>query len=144
MTRWHHCQAYPASVDAAYPADNVSRARAIPPRAGRTIWAVLGFLLLFTTLVVMVSRWYLLPGLARAQHMTHDQRREMAAHALLLMAVLLTVLACGLMLTFRIGRHLFPRRPDKPVRTRYVDAWAEAGRRAEVDDDPAADGEPHG
>ena len=88
---------------------------------------------------MLVSRYYLLPGLARAQHMTKPQRHVLAVHSLLLMAVLLTILTCGLLLTFRLGRHLFPPRANKPVRTRYVDAWAEAGRRAEVEPPPEAD-----
>jgi hypothetical protein len=93
----------------------------------------LGFLTLFAVLVVMVSHFYLLPAMVKAQHATHDERRAMSAHALLLMAVLLTILVCGLLLTFRIGRFFFPRpTPAPPTRTPYVDAWAEAGRRAKL------------
>ena len=104
------------------------------PRAGRSIWAVLGFLTLFMGIVVMVSRWYLLPAIEAAQRATPDEKRALQAHALLLMALLLVILACGLLLSFGIGRFFFPRPTTQPpVRTRYVDAWAEAGRRAEAD-----------
>ena len=113
--------------------------RPLPRHAGQSIWAVLGFLTLFAGLIVFVSFWYLFPAMAAAQHATHSQRREMAAHALLLMAVMLVILLCGLLLTFRIGRFFFPRPTPKRTRTQYVDAWAEAGRRAALGDDVVPD-----
>ena len=103
--------------------------------SGRTVWGVLGFLVLFTILVVMVSKWVLLPGLLKAQHATHEQRRKMAADSLLLLSVMLTILIVGLLLTFRISRFFFPRRSDLRSRTKVVDAWAEAGKRMENDQD---------
>ena len=104
---------------------------------------MLGFLLLFTVLVVLVSDFYLLPAMRAAQHASHEQRRAMKAAALLVFSVLMVILVCGLVLTFGLGRFFFPRRAPEPTRTHYVDAWAEAGRRAEVerpaDDDDDSD-----
>ena len=124
------------------------RPRPTTRRAGHAIWAVLVFLVLFTILVVLVSHVYLLPALEAYQHATREQRRQMSVPALLLLSVLLTVLFSGLLLTFRIGRFFFPRTASKPTPTKYVDAWAEAGRRAELEtemhyedgDDDSADG----
>jgi hypothetical protein len=120
--------------------------RHIPPRAGRTVWAFLGFLLLFVLLILLVSHYYLLPALAAYPHVSPAWRRKMSADALLLCVLLLVILLCGLMLTVRIGRFFFPRPTAPRTRTRHVDAWAEAGRRASEADAPEADDEdqPHG
>ena len=120
--------------------------RPIPPRAGRTVWAFLGFLLLFVLLILLVSHFYLLPALAAYPHVSPAWRRKMSADALLLCVLLLVILLCGLMLTVRIGRFFFPRPTAPRTRTRHVDAWAEAGRRASEapqdveEDDEEADG----
>ena len=117
-----------------------TRRRPIPPRAGRTIWAALGFMVLFSLLVVLVSHFYLLPALKASAHATLAQRRKMAADAWLLLAVLLTILFCGLVLTFRVSRFFFPRPTDRRTRTPMFDAWAEAGQRAKPDDDDGPEG----
>ncbi len=91
--------------------------------------AVLAFLLAFAILIVIVSEFYLLPALSVFNNATKPQRREMAVYARLLMSVLLVVLVIGLMLTFRMGRWFFPRPSEPPVKTKYIDAWAEAGKR---------------
>ncbi len=109
--------------------------RSFPPtrtnRSGRTIAAVLGFLALFAILLILVCKFYLFPGLEAAKHATHAHRRKMAADALLLLSVLLTILLVGLLVTFRISRFFFPRPTSPRTRTNVVDAWAEAGRRTE-------------
>jgi membrane protein implicated in regulation of membrane protease activity len=112
--------------------------RSIPPRAGRTIWAALGFLLLFAGLLILVSHLYLLPALAAFAdpHLSAASKRKLSADALLLLVLLLVILLCGLLLTFRIGRFFFPRSTGPRTRTKYVDAWAEAGRRAELEERP--------
>jgi hypothetical protein len=97
--------------------------------SGRSIAAVLGFLILFAILVILVSKFYLIPGLIAAHHSTHAHRRKMAAEALLLMCVMLTILLVGLLISFRISRFFFPRPTDARSRTKVVDAWAEAGKR---------------
>jgi hypothetical protein len=92
--------------------------------------AVLCFLLLFAVLIVMVSQWYLLPTLSYFNTATKAEKKEIAVYARLLLSVLLVVLLIGLMLTFRIGRFFFPPPKEPPVKTKYIDAWAEAGKRA--------------
>ena len=101
-------------------------------RGHSSVWAVLGFLTLFAALVVFVCFYYLFPALTAAMTATRPQRQQMAAEAWLLLAVMLVILVSGLILTFRIGRLFFPGPTPKRTQTRYVDAWAEAGRRAEL------------
>ena len=116
--------------------DSARRRRSRPPRAGRTVWAVLAFLLLFAGLLLLVADLYLLPALSAYPHVSPAAQRKMSADALLLMALMLVILLCGLLLTFRVGRFFFPRPTHRPTPTKYVDAWAEAGRRAEVEQEP--------
>ncbi len=113
----------------------IARCNRSPRRTGRTVWAVLGFLLLFAGLLLLVSHLYLLPALhAFADpHLSVRAKKKLSADALLLMVLLLTILLCGLLLTFRIGRFFFPGPNQKRSQTKYVDAWAEAGRRAEAE-----------
>jgi hypothetical protein len=101
-------------------------------RSGRTTWAVLAFLLLFAILIVCVSEFYLLPALAVVKDANPAERLRLEAYSRLLLAIVLFILIVGLMLTFRIGRFFFPRARAPKVQTKYVDAWAEAGRRAEA------------
>jgi Na+/proline symporter len=89
------------------------------------------FLTVFAIVLVLVVQLYLIPALIAAKDADAEQRRQLSAYATLILAVVLFVLFSGLLLTFRVGRFFFPRPPSTPVkRTEYVDAWAEAGRRA--------------
>jgi len=106
-------------------------------RSGRTLWAVLLYLVGFAVLLLMVTRFYLMPTLI-AEHragVTPEQRRILVAHSRLVMVLLLLVLLLGLLLTFRIGRFFFPRQTEPRKPTKYVDAWEEAGRRLKLDDE---------
>jgi hypothetical protein len=105
------------------------------PSSGKRHWAVLVFLLGFMALVVFVSFYYLLPALKVYQHASHADRQRLRAWSTLLLAILLVMLLCGLVLTFRIGRFFFPRADHRRVHTRYVDVWAEAGKRFEAPED---------
>ena len=107
-------------------------------RSGRTILAVLCFLVLFTLLLVLVNYIYVMPGLEQAKHMNHEQRRKLAANAMLVLMLLLTLLVVGLLITFRISRFFFPRPTVPRAHTKVVDAWAEAGQRMEEKSDPPA------
>lgn len=102
-------------------------------RSGVAYAPVIAFLLGFAVLLVFVSYFYLFPALRARQNATEPERRVLAAHALLLMAVLLFILLVGLILTFRMGRFFIPRRRTRSRPTIYPDAWAEAGRRMEVE-----------
>lgn len=104
-------------------------------RPFRTPWSLLAFLLAYVVLLIVLSRVYLIPALQVIGSATEKERRLLSAHSLLLLAVVLFILGVGLVLTFRIGRFFFPRPTPTRTQTRYVDAWAEAGRRAKADED---------
>jgi Ca2+/H+ antiporter len=99
--------------------------------SGRTIIAVLSFLLLFTILLVLVNHYYVIPGIEAQKHMDHAGRRKLAANAMLVMILMLTLLVVGLLITFRISRFFFPRPMSPRTRTKVIDAWMEAGKRME-------------
>jgi len=108
-----------------------------PRRSGRSIAAVLGFLILFSILLILVCKFYLFPALETAKHLDHKHARVLAARSLLLMSVLLIILLVGLLVSFRVSRFFFPRPGETRTRTKVVDAWAEAGKRMEKkSDDP--------
>jgi hypothetical protein len=94
---------------------------------------LIAFLLGFAVLLIFVTHFYLFPALRARQAATEPEQRILAAHALLLLAVLLFILLMGLILTFRVGRFFQPRRRARQRPTIYPDAWAEAGRRVEVE-----------
>jgi formate hydrogenlyase subunit 3/multisubunit Na+/H+ antiporter MnhD subunit len=98
-------------------------------RSGRIYWATLAFLLGFAVLIYFISDWYLLPAFDAARNANATEKRSLAAHAWLLLAVVLVILVCGILLTFRFGRFFLPGRrgPHRP--TKYVDAWAESAKR---------------
>ena len=99
-------------------------------RGGRIFWPTLAFLLGFAVLIYVVSDWYLLPALDAAQTANPTEKKHLAAHARLLLAVVLVILVCGILLTFRFGRFFLPRQRDARGRpTRYSDAWAESAKR---------------
>ncbi len=103
-------------------------------RAGRTYWPVLLFLLGFAALIAFVSFYYLRPAMEAAIDATPTQRRGLAAYSWLLMALVLFVLFVGLLMTFGFGRFFFPRSLSPRTKTKYVDAWAESGKRIAVPD----------
>ena len=112
-------------------------------RAGRVNLGVPLFLAAFGAGIAGLSYYYLLPALrtylAARREGNHAGTQAISATSTLLMWVVLVILAAGLLLTFRIGRFFFPRRGEPRTRTRYVDAWAEAGRRADAADAPDDD-----
>jgi cytochrome b561 len=103
-----------------------------PPRAGRIYWGVLFFMLGFVALLLIVSRAYLMPALQVAADpaITPVERTGLAAYSWLLLILVLMILIIGLLLTIRVKG--FFVRSREPTRTQYVDAWAEAGRRAKA------------
>jgi hypothetical protein len=102
-------------------------------RSGRTYWAILAFLLGFAILLVGVLSYYLVPAMdaATSKGITVTEKRTLVAYSRLLLMVVLFVLFAGLIMTFRVGRFFFPSKNAERVQTKYVDAWAEAGRRLE-------------
>lgn len=119
------------------PAPRQSRPRPRPAAdRGRIFWPTLAFLVGFAVLIYVVSDWYLLPALDAARGADTAEKKTLAAHARLLLAVVLVVLVCGILLTFRFGRFFMPRVPrDAGTVTQYTDAWEEAGRRAKAPPD---------
>jgi hypothetical protein len=104
-----------------------------PPGPGYA--GVLAFLLGFAVLIVFVSRYYLIPAMEAFIQASPGQRRILVAHSRLLLAIILMILLVGLILTFRVGRFFFPRARQHQKPTEYPDAYAEAARRIQVDDD---------
>lgn len=96
---------------------------------GKSVWAFVGFLGLFCILLVLVTKVYLLRALTDFNGADEKGRKIIALHALLLMSLLLVILGLSLLLIFRIGRYFFPRRIEPPAKTKYTDAWTEAGKR---------------
>ncbi|MFL6110389.1 MAG: hypothetical protein ACJ786_03420 [Catenulispora sp.] len=116
-----------------------SRTGSRTARSGRIFWPTLAFLVGFAVLIYVVSDWYLLPALDAARNANTIEKRQLAAHARLLLAIVLVILICGIMLTFRFGRFFLPR-PREPRRpTEYVDAWSESAKRMQTP--PAGDDE---
>lgn len=101
-------------------------------RAGRIVWATLAFMAGFAVLIVFVSRWYLIPALQAAQTAQPGEKRQLAAHSSLLLAIILVILVAGILLTFRFGRYFIPRLGHKTEPTKYVDAWSESAKRVSV------------
>ena len=103
----------------------------LPTRPGRTYWAVLAFLIGFTILLIGVGTYFLIPAMdaATSTGVTPKEKRTLVAVSRLMLAVVLFVIFAGLILTFRVGRFFFPRKSTPRTQTRYVDAWAEAGKR---------------
>lgn len=104
---------------------------ASPPQPGRMLVRAVIFLTVFAIVLLLVVQLYLIPALLAAKDADLEQRRQLSAYATLILAVVLFVLFSGLLLTFRVGRFFFPRSISRTIKhTEYVDAWAEAGRRA--------------
>ena len=101
-------------------------------RPGRIYWAALAFLTGFAVLLIFICYTYLFPALEATQRATPEEKKQLAAHAQLLLAVILVILFAGMLLTFRVGRFFLPRSWGKPMKTKYVDAWAEAGKRMQT------------
>lgn len=98
-------------------------------KRARAYVGVVIYLLVFAAVLALVSRLYLLPALAAAGEANPQERRQLAAHAWLVMAVVLFVLFAAMLLTVRIGRFFVPRPTVQRKKTEYVDAWAESGKR---------------
>jgi hypothetical protein len=103
------------------------------PRLGRSLWAMVAFLVGFAVLITFVSYYFLFPAMEAAANASPNQKRQLMAYSRLLLAIVLFILVSGLFLFFRIGRFFFPRATIVREKTQYIDAWSEAGRRAKPD-----------
>lgn len=115
------------------------RPRHLPRRRSRAAirWSAIVFLIVFTILLIAITSYVLVPGFEaiQDQKLTAQEKRNLQAWYRLLLFILLFILFAGLVLTFRFGRLFFPRATAPRTKTQYVDAWAEAGRRAETPKD---------
>ena len=57
------------------------------------------------------------------------EKKSLVATSRLLLALVLVILICGILLTFRFGRFFLPRQRQPSRPTKYVDAWAESAKR---------------
>jgi len=102
-------------------------------RPGRAPWSVVTFLALYVMGVAALAYYYFLPAtralMAAKENQDLHGQRAIGATATLLLIVVLLVLVSGIVITFRVGRYFFPRKIPPRTTTRYVDAWAESGKR---------------
>jgi len=96
---------------------------------GKSVWPFVGFLALFCALLVLVTKLYLLRALADFNGADEKGKKVIGLHATLVMSLLLVILGCSMVLLFRIGRYFFPQRFKPRTKTKYTDAWTEAGKR---------------
>jgi heme/copper-type cytochrome/quinol oxidase subunit 2 len=101
-------------------------------RFTRSILAMIAYLIGAAILIWIVAHYFLFPAMEAAHGATAHQKRQLMATSRLMLMVVLFVLSVVTFMLFRVRRFFFPRPSEKPQRTQYVDAWAEAGRRAEA------------
>ena len=99
-------------------------------RIWRAPWALILFLLGFFALLIIVSRYYLIPAFTVLPGASPVERKWLSAASMLLMSVVLFTIIVGLVLVFRIRRYFVPP-PRVRTKTQYVDAWAESAKRME-------------
>ncbi|MGA2497419.1 MAG: hypothetical protein ABSH20_06740 [Tepidisphaeraceae bacterium] len=109
-------------------------------RGVRIVTAVAVFLCSAAALVLLVSHRYLLPALAAARGADPIARKQLAAISWLVLIAVLVCLLGMLIVLFRPGRMFLPRKTEPRTRTKYVDAWAEAGKRLQPTDESDDDG----
>lgn len=96
------------------------------------------FLFGFTVLILVISHHFLIPALLVTRDATPQEKRHIQAVATLLLAVVLFILMVGLLLVLRVRRFFVSSPAPTRQKTEYIDAWAEAGRRArdQTDESP--------
>ena len=101
-------------------------------RFTRSILAMVAYLIGAAILISIVGHYFLFPAMQAAHGASAPQKRQLMATSRLMLMVVLFVLGVVTLMLFRVRRFFSPRPTEKPQRTQYVDAWAEAGRRAEA------------
>jgi hypothetical protein len=94
---------------------------------------LLAFMIGYVVLLIVVSRYYLIPAMIAWRDATEVERGWLSAASALLLAVILLTLVIGLLMVFQIRRFFFPPPPRQRIQTRYTDAWAESARRVKMD-----------
>jgi hypothetical protein len=97
----------------------------------------------FVLLLLVVWHSYLAPAIDAAKHADFKGKQTLQAVSWLMLSVVLAYLLMGWVLVFRIGRFFFPRPGPGPKRTqtKYIDVWAEAGKRMKEKGDDEERGE---
>jgi hypothetical protein len=103
-------------------------------RITRLLVASAAFTIGAGAIIILTARMYLLPAYHAWRDAGPRQRELLSASSMLLMAVVLVVLLLLLVAAFGVRRYFFPTPPSQRTKTDYVDAWAEAGKRARVDE----------
>ena len=83
-----------------------------------------------TVLIVLVSHHFLIPAMLVSHEATPQEKRHIQAMATLLLTVVLFILGVGIVLMLRIKRYFVGSPAPARQKTEYIDAWAEAGKRA--------------
>src|SRR6185295_10492272 len=105
----------------------------------RTLTSIIVFLLFSGMAIGVTIQRYLIPAMAAAQGADSIARKQLSAISSLVLVVVLVSLLIMLILIFRPGRMFLQRRSGPRTQTKYVDAWAEAGRRVSSADLGAED-----
>jgi hypothetical protein len=93
------------------------------------------FLIGFAVLIILVSHHFLIPALLASRDATPAEKRHIQAMATLLLTVVLFILGVGLVLVLRVKRFFVSSTQPQRQKTEYIDAWAEAGKRARANPD---------
>lgn len=96
------------------------------------LWGAAAFLVGTAILIVILSRFYLIPAWEASINADVAGKRQLSASAALLLTVVLFILAVGALLAFRVRRMFTSTGTDPRQKTEYIDAWKEAGRRAQA------------
>ena len=99
-------------------------------RLARSISGMIAFLIGSMVLVIVVSHHFLIPAILVSRDATPQEKRHIQAVATLLLTVVLFILGVGIVLLLRVKRFFIPSSQPTRQKTEYIDAWAEAGKRA--------------
>jgi hypothetical protein len=101
-------------------------------RSARSYLPFIAFLATCWIILFLVSNRFLLPVFTMAHDIDAPGRRQLAAISSLVLAIVLTGLVAMILLVVKPGRFFMPRKSPPRDRTRYVDAWAESGKRLDT------------
>ena len=79
--------------------------------------------------LLAVTKFHLLGALADFHRADERGRKLIAVYALLGTCAVLLILGLSWILIFRIRRYFFPPGGGREPKTKYTDAWSEAGKR---------------
>lgn len=101
-------------------------------RSARSYIPFIAFLVACWIILFLVSNHFLLPVFTIAHDIDVPGRKQLAAISALVLAIVLTGLVAMILLVVKPGRFFLPRKAAPRDRTRYVDVWAESGKRMDT------------